>query len=86
MASPRRTARYERIPPDGFDTTALEIMQRILPLGQVCGAVGIAPYTFQEIHLKHQEKKNKQFCLIQNFIMVYVILRKCNTATIIKLK
>ena len=25
MASPRRTARYERIPPDGFDTAALEV-------------------------------------------------------------
>ena len=31
LASPRRTARYERIPPDGFDTAALEIMQRTLP-------------------------------------------------------
>ena len=25
LASPRRTARYERIPPDGFDTAALEV-------------------------------------------------------------
>ena len=25
LASPRRTARYERIPPDGFDMAALEI-------------------------------------------------------------
>ena len=25
LASPRQTARYERIPPDGFDTAALEV-------------------------------------------------------------
>ena len=45
LASPRRTARYERIPPDGFDTAALEIMQRTLPLGQVCGAMWASPPT-----------------------------------------
>ena len=28
LASPRRTARYERIPPDGFDMTTLEVALR----------------------------------------------------------
>ena len=46
LASPRRTARYERIPPDGFDTAALE---NHCPRASPRGDVGIAPYTFQEI-------------------------------------
>ena len=46
LASPRRTARYERIPPDGFDMAALENCR---PQASPRGDVGIAPYTFQEI-------------------------------------
>ncbi|MEE0506897.1 MAG: hypothetical protein ACLS4X_03860 [Ruminococcus callidus] len=36
----------ERIPPDGFDTAALE---NCCPRASPRGDVGIAPYTFQEI-------------------------------------
>ena len=46
LASPRRTARNERIPPDGFDTAALE---NHCPRAILRGDVGIALYTFQEV-------------------------------------
>ena len=45
LASPRRTARYERISPDDFDMAALE---NCCPRTSLRGDVGIAPYTFQE--------------------------------------
>ena len=40
-ACPRRTARYERIPPDGFGVAALE---NCCPQASPRGDVGIAPY------------------------------------------
>ncbi|WP_443721418.1 hypothetical protein, partial [Ruminococcus callidus] len=46
LASPRRTVRNERIPPDDFDTAALE---NCCPRASPRGDVGIVPYTFQEI-------------------------------------
>ena len=42
LASPRRTARHERIPPDGFDMAALE---NCYPQASPRGDVGI-PYFF----------------------------------------
>ena len=46
LASPRRTARYERIPPDGFRMAALE---NCCPWASPRGDVGIAPYRAQEV-------------------------------------
>ena len=43
LASPRRTARYERIPPDGFDTAALEVTL----CGETPPPASLVPLPFQ---------------------------------------
>ena len=43
LASPRRTARYERIPPDGFDMAALEVAFH----GEIPPPASLVPLPFQ---------------------------------------
>ena len=61
MASPRRTARYERIPPDGFDMAALE---NHCPQASPRGDVGIAP-TFSFLSTGFLNRKYGSTCPCQ---------------------
>ena len=47
LASPRRTVRNERIPPDGFDMAALE---NCCPQASSRGDVGVLPTYFKEVY------------------------------------
>ena len=66
LASPRRTARYERIPPDGFDMAALEVAFH----GKTPPPASLVPLPFQgrlicqrrkKIKVAHLHKKTSEY-------------------------